>query len=243
MMLVFYGLPVKHVAIEGTEAVSHTPQCTHNLCHLCHLAQGVTTLAWAVLCLLLVLQSSRHLEPAHVQLLWTFFQPAGPMLLMLVLYAQATQYFEHHHIQHEECYSEADRRLLASSSDLYGLARVLVCFAATCLASSTSLCASRGSTATAAAILIPPLMYGAAAVLMLMPVNVLRRPSRSFFCKTLGRVLVPAQQVSWADFLLADILTSLAKSSSDLSRSTCLILHGEQEGCGVLVAQEGIMCV
>ena len=31
------------------------------------------------------------------------------------------------------------------------------------------------------------------------------------------------QAVSWADFLLADMLTSLAKSSSDLSRSVCLM--------------------
>lgn len=175
----------------------------------------------------MVLQSSKHFKPAQVQLLWTFFQPAGPMLLMLVLYAQAVQYFEQHHVLHEECYAEGDRRYLSTSRDLYSLARVLVCFAAACLAVSAALCAKGGDTATAAAILVPPLMYSTAAFLMLMPVNAFRRPSRAFFCRTLGRVLVPAQSVTWADFLLADILTSLAKSSSDLSRSSCLILHGE----------------
>lgn len=189
--------------------------------------QAVTTVAWAALCLCLVLQSSRHLAPAHVQLLWTFFQPAGPLLLMLLLYAQATASFEQHHIPAHECFAESDRRYLASSRDLFGLARVLTCFAATCLASSAALCASGGATATAAAILVPPLMYTSTACLMLAPANVLRRPARGFFCRTLGRVLLPAQPVSWADFLLADVLTSLAKSSSDLSRSTCLILHGE----------------
>jgi hypothetical protein len=190
--------------------------------------QAITTAAWTALCLLMVAQSSRHLQPAAVQLLWTFFQPAGPMLLMLVLYARAVAYFEQHHIPHEECYSDNDRRFLASSRDLFSLARVLACFAAACLAASAALCAAGGHAATAAAIVVPPLMYSTAAALMLMPVNAfVRQPSRVFFCRTLGRVLIPTRPVSWADFLLADILTSLAKSSSDLSRSTCLILHGE----------------
>lgn len=38
------------------------------------------------------------------------FQPAGLMLLMLLLYAQAVQYCEQHHILHSECYAEGDRR-------------------------------------------------------------------------------------------------------------------------------------
>lgn len=174
----------------------------------------------------MVLHSSKHLKPAHVQLLWMFFQPAGPLLLMLLLYARAIQWFERHNVRHQECYAEADRRYLAGSRDLFGLARVLVCFCATCLASSTALCASGGHTATSAAILVPPFMFGATAVLMALPIGLKRQP-RAFFCRTLARVLVPTQPVSWADFLLADILTSLAKSSSDLSRSACLILHGE----------------
>lgn len=156
------------------------------------------------------------------------------MLLMLVLYAQAVQYFEQHHIMHDECYAEHDRKYLAPSRDLYRLASVLVCFAATCLAVSAALCANSGKRATAAAILVPPLMYSTAAFLMLMPMNAFRRPSRAFFCRTLGRVLVPTRPVGWADFLLADVLTSLAKSSSDLSRSACLILHGKQWRCTVV---------
>ncbi len=45
--------------------------------------------------------------------------------------------------------------------------------------------------------------------------------SRHFFCSTLARSLVPLCAVSWADFLLADMLTSLAKPMADLSRATC----------------------
>lgn len=175
----------------------------------------------------MVVQSSRALKPPHVQLLWTFFQPAAPVLLMLLLYARAIHYFEQQHIPYEQCYAEADRRNLASSRDLYSLARVLLCLWATCLVISAALCASGRTTATSLAILVPPFTYTATAFVMLMPANVLRRPARAFFCHTLGRVLLPTGPVSWADFMLADIMTSLAKSSSDLSRSVCLVLHGE----------------
>ena len=34
------------------------------------------------------------------------------------------------------------------------------------------------------------------------------------------------REVSWADFLLADVLTSLAKALSDLERALCHLLAG-----------------
>jgi hypothetical protein len=86
--------------------------------------------------------------------------------------------------------------------------------------------------------MVPPVFYCSMLILLVMPVNVLRKGSRLFLVQTLFRVLVPLQTVSWADFLLADMLTSLAKSSSDISRSTCLMLHGEPSSCRFPVLQE-----
>eukprot|EP00955_Chlamydomonas_euryale_P099950 365252-Chlamydomonas_euryale.AAC.37 len=40
------------------------------------------------------------------------------------------------------------------------------------------------------------------------------------------RVIIPARPVSWADFLLADMFTSLAKSTSDMSRAVCFLATG-----------------
>ena len=47
-----------------------------------------------------------------------------------------------------------------------------------------------------------------------------------FFAQTLLRVATPVREVSWADFLLADVLTSLSKALSDLERASCHLLVG-----------------
>ena len=51
--------------------------------------------------------------------------------------------------------------------------------------------------------------------------------ARQFFTSTLYRVATPVREVTWADFLLADVLTSLAKALSDTERAVCLLVsHG-----------------
>ena len=50
--------------------------------------------------------------------------------------------------------------------------------------------------------------------------------ARMFFAQTLLRVATPVREVSWADFLLADVLTSLSKALSDLERASCHLLTG-----------------
>lgn len=60
-----------------------------------------------------------------------------------------------------------------------------------------------------------------------------------FFSTTLFRVATPFRHMSWADFLLADVLTSLAKPLSDCERALCHLLSGpvmlphstDQVGC------------
>ena len=50
--------------------------------------------------------------------------------------------------------------------------------------------------------------------------------ARSLFAGTLLRVAAPGREVTWADFLLADVLTSLAKPLADASRAACHLLTG-----------------
>lgn len=50
--------------------------------------------------------------------------------------------------------------------------------------------------------------------------------NRHFFAKTLFRVVTPVREVTWSDFLLADILTSLAKALSDSERALCHMMAG-----------------
>ena len=74
----------------------------------------------------------------------------------------------------------------------------------------------------------PPLLYAALLLLLLFPGGLLFRDARLFFGGTLWKVLTPGlRPVSWADFLLADILTSLAKALSDTERAVCNMMTGE----------------
>ena len=54
----------------------------------------------------------------------------------------------------------------------------------------------------------------------------LMQGTRLFFANTLWRVVTPLREVTWADFLLADVLTSLAKPLSDCERAVCHLLTG-----------------
>jgi hypothetical protein len=185
------------------------------------------------------LQSAKALDSRHrnyyIQLLWTFFAPVAPPLLMLWLWARINSYFEHHHIPFPDCFPEHERKWLAPARDLYNVCRAYSCIALASLAACAALCTKQD---TILALMVPPVFYCSMLILLVMPVNVLRKGSRLFLVQTLFRVLVPLQTVSWADFLLADMLTSLAKSSSDISRSTCLMLHGEPSSCRFPVLQE-----
>lgn len=76
------------------------------------------------------------------------------------------------------------------------------------------------------AALHPPLLYCALLVLLLFPGSLLFRESRLFFGQTLWRVATPIRGVTWSDFLLADVLTSLAKALSDTERAVCHLMIG-----------------
>eukprot|EP00878_Enallax_costatus_P016258 GHUV01017054.1.p1 GENE.GHUV01017054.1~~GHUV01017054.1.p1 ORF type:complete len:425 (+),score=75.63 GHUV01017054.1:708-1982(+) len=185
--------------------------------------QVATAAAWSCLCIFMVVQLSRSLDKQHIQLLWTYFQPIGPPLLLLWLWSITVAHFEKQQIPFDVCFPEKERKLLAASKDLFAAARAYSCAVVGGLALCAWLCTT-GSSLTP--LLVPPVLYGTMAALTVMPVDVLRLQSRRFFVRTLCKVLVPVQQVGWADFLLADMLTSLAKSSSDMSRSMCLMVHG-----------------
>jgi len=61
---------------------------------------------------------------------------------------------------------------------------------------------------------------------LLFPFDVLELPTRMFFCRTIVRILLPFQPISFSDFFLADILTSLSKALSDGDRAVCSMWVG-----------------
>ncbi|KAG2332806.1 hypothetical protein Bca52824_003986 [Brassica carinata] len=71
----------------------------------------------------------------------------------------------------------------------------------------------------------PIVLYLAAVIILFIPVDIFYMSSRYYLLWTFWRILFPVQTVTFSDFFLADILTSLSKVLSDLERSVCRMVH------------------
>ncbi|KAL1224876.1 Phosphate transporter PHO1-2 [Cardamine amara subsp. amara] len=71
----------------------------------------------------------------------------------------------------------------------------------------------------------PVLLYIAFAMVLIFPFDIFYLSSRYFLLRTLWRIAFPLQPITFPDFFLADILTSMVKVFSDLERSVCRMVH------------------
>lgn len=62
-------------------------------------------------------------------------------------------------------------------------------------------------------------------MILIFPFDIFYLSSRYYLLRTLWRIVLPLQAISFSDFFLADILTSMAKVFSDLERSVCRMVH------------------
>lgn len=69
------------------------------------------------------------------------------------------------------------------------------------------------------------LLYAAFAMALIFPFDIFYLSSRYFFLRTVWRIVFPFQAISFPDFFLADIFTSMSKVFSDLERSVCRMVH------------------
>ncbi|KAG2444639.1 hypothetical protein HXX76_001383 [Chlamydomonas incerta] len=183
----------------------------------------VALFTWCSICCLSLLYFTPRASYAVRDLLLVYFQPMVPVVFALWLWAHNVQRFHALGIEYDMCFSAKDRKYLLSSGELYRIALWLTAVCLTCAAGFASM-GALGFYSLAD--YMPLLMYFAAALFVVAPANVLDMPSRLFFGETLQRVLVPVQEVTWADFLMADIATSLSKSSADLCKAALTLLAG-----------------
>nr|GEZ02148.1 SPX and EXS domain-containing protein 1 isoform X1 [Tanacetum cinerariifolium] len=69
------------------------------------------------------------------------------------------------------------------------------------------------------------LLYTAVAIILIFPFDIFYLSTRFFLLRTLWRIVFPFQAIAFADFFVADILTSMSKVFSDLERSVCRMVH------------------
>ncbi|KAJ7948183.1 SPX and EXS domain-containing protein 1 [Quillaja saponaria] len=71
----------------------------------------------------------------------------------------------------------------------------------------------------------PVLLYAAAVMILIFPFDIFYLSTRYYLLRTLWRIAFPLQAISFSDFFIADILTSMVKVFSDLERSVCRMFH------------------
>ncbi|KAJ6959312.1 hypothetical protein NC653_037590 [Populus alba x Populus x berolinensis] len=81
----------------------------------------------------------------------------------------------------------------------------------------------------------PVLLYCAVSLVLIFPFDIFYLSSRYYLLRTLWRIVFPLQAssktflgllaITFADFFVADILTSMSKVFSDLERSVCRMVH------------------
>ncbi|OMO60172.1 hypothetical protein CCACVL1_24349 [Corchorus capsularis] len=71
----------------------------------------------------------------------------------------------------------------------------------------------------------PVLLYFAVVMVLIFPFDIFYFSSRYYMLRTLWRIAFPFQAITFSDFFLADILTSMSKVFSDLERSVCRMVH------------------
>ncbi|XP_012086384.1 SPX and EXS domain-containing protein 1 isoform X1 [Jatropha curcas] len=71
----------------------------------------------------------------------------------------------------------------------------------------------------------PVLLYLAVMMVLIFPFDIFYLSSRYYLLRTLWRIVFPLQAITFSDFFLADILTSMSKVFSDLERSACRMVH------------------
>ncbi|KAJ7951056.1 SPX and EXS domain-containing protein [Quillaja saponaria] len=72
------------------------------------------------------------------------------------------------------------------------------------------------------------LLYVIVAMVLIFPFDIFYLSSRYFLLRTLWRIALPLQAITFPDFFLADILTSMAKVFSDLERSVCRMVNRQK---------------
>lgn len=71
----------------------------------------------------------------------------------------------------------------------------------------------------------PVILYAVVLMVLIFPFDIFYLSSRYYLLRTIWRIVLPLQAISFSDFFLADILTSMVKVFSDLERSVCRMVH------------------
>ncbi|GAQ92844.1 Predicted small molecule transporter [Klebsormidium nitens] len=189
--------------------------------------QWAVLAAVALLMLKTIHDSTALLEPATRNTflfeVFLYYNPLVTVAYMVALWGVNLWAFAHSRVSYPKVFN-IDPASHLTQHDLWKIAAWLG-VAVLSSAAAFLYCFTHGAPRAAAA--QPMLLYAALPLVLALPFDVLYAPSRFFFLTTLGRMLLPLQPISFPDFFVADVLTSMSKVLSDLERATCRMLNGQ----------------
>ncbi|WOL07693.1 hypothetical protein Cni_G16440 [Canna indica] len=71
----------------------------------------------------------------------------------------------------------------------------------------------------------PVILYAVLLMVLIFPFEIFYLPSRYYLLRTVWRIILPLQAITFSDFFVADIMTSMSKVFSDLERSVCRMVN------------------
>ncbi|ONM01767.1 EXS (ERD1/XPR1/SYG1) family protein [Zea mays] len=86
------------------------------------------------------------------------------------------------------------------------------------------------------------LLYAILLMILLSPFDMFYLSSRFYFLRTVWRIILPLQAITFPDFFLADIFTSMSKVFSDLERSVCRMVNRQETYMFTSIPVSGITC-
>lgn len=188
--------------------------------------QGPLLLLWIVFCCKVAVDSvmTMDVELRNYLLYETFlyYNPLFLVAMMIWFWGINVWVFMISRINYAKVFELDTTHLTAK--DIWMLASWMTVIVLTSMTSYLYL-SSHGESSFAAS--QPVLLYSVLPLIMVLPVDIFYVSSRIFFLRTLVRLLLPLQPISFADFFVADVLTSMAKVLSDLERATCRMFHGQ----------------
>lgn len=177
---------------------------------------GPIIVTWNTLCVFLLVEAWYKTTEGNHLAFALYFQPFLPALTMVWLWATNIWIFETLQIPYQSLFEDSTQ--LLTSSQLFQIATA---FSALLLTAMTVFLTSIDSGFQHLAEWVPIGFLVLTLMLWLLPIDRFFKNSRMQFSKTVLRVLFPLKRVTFSDFLLADVSTSLARSIADWVRGSC----------------------
>ncbi|KAL2620767.1 hypothetical protein R1flu_000972 [Riccia fluitans] len=184
---------------------------------------------WIILCLKIMKDSVSRMEPvAWNKTFYDAFDHYNPlfmMAMMIWLWGINVLVFLRSRVNYAKVFDLDTSHL--THWEIWKIASWMTILVVTSLSSYLYL-ESYGATQLAAA--QPVIIYCLLPLLLALPTDVLFSSSRFYFLITIVRMIFPFQPISFADFFVADVLTSMSKVLSDVERSICRMYFHQVTG-------------